>query len=61
MLVFILIITECQGCGYIVYDDLFQISDFIVENPGDVPVLIQILPLPLYPNPQTIIEMLSHR
>ncbi|XP_041357021.1 transmembrane protein 131-like isoform X2 [Gigantopelta aegis] len=36
-------------------------SDFIVENPGDVPVLIQILPLSLYPNPHTIIDLLSQR
>ncbi|XP_061164811.1 transmembrane protein 131-like isoform X1 [Saccostrea echinata] len=35
-----------------------SISDFIVENPGDIPVLIQILPLPLYPNPQTIADLL---
>ncbi|XP_052077045.1 transmembrane protein 131-like isoform X3 [Mytilus californianus] len=38
-----------------------SVSDFIVENPGNVPVLIQILPLSLYPNPQTIIELLSQR
>ncbi|KAL3880716.1 hypothetical protein ACJMK2_032934, partial [Sinanodonta woodiana] len=38
-----------------------SVTDFIVENPGDVPVLIQILPLPLYPNPQTVIDMLGRR
>lgn len=39
----------------------FQISDFIVENPGDIPVLIQILPLPLYPNPQIITDLLYRK
>ncbi|XP_048778429.1 transmembrane protein 131-like isoform X3 [Ostrea edulis] len=35
-----------------------SISDFIVENPGDIPILIQILPLPLYPNPQIISDVI---
>ncbi|KAK3100282.1 hypothetical protein FSP39_017460 [Pinctada imbricata] len=36
-----------------------SISDFIIENPGDVPVLIQILSLPLYPNPHSMIDLLQ--
>ncbi|XP_064610189.1 transmembrane protein 131-like isoform X2 [Liolophura sinensis] len=36
-----------------------SVSDFLVENPGDVPVLTQILPLSLYPNPQTVLDMMS--
>ncbi|XP_029658546.1 transmembrane protein 131 isoform X2 [Octopus sinensis] len=38
-----------------------SLSDFIVENPGDVPVLIQIFTLPVYPNPQTIVDLMSNR
>ncbi|XP_005095325.1 transmembrane protein 131 isoform X2 [Aplysia californica] len=37
------------------------VSDFIVENPGDEPVLVQVLPLSLYPNPHTILDLMSHR
>ncbi|KAL4230243.1 hypothetical protein ACF0H5_010629 [Mactra antiquata] len=32
--------------------------DLIVENTGDIPILVQILPLHLYPNPQTLIDLL---
>lgn len=39
----------------------FQVSDFVVENPADVPVVMQILPLPLYPHPQTALDMVSER
>ncbi|XP_070197652.1 transmembrane protein 131-like isoform X2 [Littorina saxatilis] len=35
-------------------------ADFIVENSADTPVLIQVLPLSLYPNPGTIIDLTSH-
>ncbi|XP_046566823.1 transmembrane protein 131-like, partial [Haliotis rubra] len=38
-----------------------SISDFIVENTGDLPVLMQILPLPLYPNPHTILDLLNYK
>ena len=38
---------------------LLQVSDFIVENSADTPVLIQVLPLSLYPNPGTIIDLTS--
>ncbi|KAL5012217.1 hypothetical protein ScPMuIL_010768 [Solemya velum] len=38
-----------------------SISDFIVENPGHDAVLIQILTLSLYPNPQTIIDMMGQK
>ncbi|XP_064637998.1 transmembrane protein 131-like isoform X2 [Lineus longissimus] len=34
-------------------------TEFYVENPGDVPVLVQVLPLSVYPNPQTIVDMVS--
>ena len=36
-------------------------GDFVVENPADVPMLMQLLPLSLYPNPQTIVDMLTPR
>lgn len=39
----------------------FQISDFVVENPGDEPILVQVLPLFLYPNSQTVIDLLGDR
>ncbi|XP_013418594.1 transmembrane protein 131-like isoform X2 [Lingula anatina] len=32
---------------------------FMVVNPSDVPVIIQVLPLSLYPNPQVLLDMLS--
>ncbi|XP_071088410.1 transmembrane protein 131-like isoform X1 [Haliotis cracherodii] len=38
-----------------------SVSDFIVENTGDLPVLMQILPLPLYPNPHTILDLLNYK
>ena len=38
---------------------MFQMAEFIVENPSDVPVLMQILPLSLYPSPQTIVDMVT--
>ncbi|GAB1597873.1 transmembrane protein 131-like isoform X1 [Argonauta hians] len=38
-----------------------SLSDFIVENPGDMPVVIQIFTLPVYPNPQTIVDLMSNR
>ncbi|KAK6172925.1 hypothetical protein SNE40_016488 [Patella caerulea] len=38
-----------------------SISDVIVENPGDFPVLVQILPLSLYPSPHTIIDLIGQR
>ena len=31
----------------------------MIENPSDVPLLIQVLPLSLYPNPQTLVDLLS--
>ncbi|XP_067136144.1 transmembrane protein 131 isoform X2 [Centruroides vittatus] len=37
------------------------IRDFTLENPSSLPVLIQIVPLALYPSPKTAIEMLSQR
>ncbi|XP_076446798.1 transmembrane protein 131-like isoform X2 [Babylonia areolata] len=36
------------------------VSDFIVENTADTPLLVQVLPLSLYPNPGTIIDLTSH-
>ncbi|GFN80733.1 transmembrane protein 131-like isoform x2 [Plakobranchus ocellatus] len=38
-----------------------SVSDFIVENSGDDPVLVQALPLSLYPSPHTILDLLSQR
>ncbi|XP_059172508.1 transmembrane protein 131-like isoform X2 [Physella acuta] len=38
-----------------------SVSDFIVENNGDEPVLVQILPLSYYPSPHTIIDLLTQR
>ena len=31
-----------------------------MENPGDLPVIMQLLPLPLYPSPQTVLDLLGH-
>ncbi|OWF37267.1 transmembrane protein 131-like isoform X2 [Mizuhopecten yessoensis] len=36
-------------------------ADFIVENPGTSPVLIQMIPLALYPNAQTLLDMMNWR
>ena len=38
-----------------------SVSDLILENPGNVPVLAQVLTLPVYPNPQTMLDMVVHR
>ncbi|ESO93808.1 hypothetical protein LOTGIDRAFT_228573 [Lottia gigantea] len=38
-----------------------SISDVIVENTGDYPVVIQVLPLSLYPSPHTILDLLTNR
>lgn len=38
-----------------------SVSDFIVENPGDEPVVVQVLPLSYYPSPHTILELLGQR
>ncbi|GFS24444.1 transmembrane protein 131-like isoform X4, partial [Elysia marginata] len=38
-----------------------SVSDFIIENPGDEPVLVQALPLSLYPNPHTVLDLMSPR
>ncbi|XP_053399004.1 transmembrane protein 131-like isoform X2 [Mercenaria mercenaria] len=35
--------------------------DLVVENNGDIPVIVQVLPLHLYPNPQTIINLLHDK
>ncbi|WAQ99558.1 TM131-like protein [Mya arenaria] len=34
--------------------------DILLENTGDIPVIVQVVPLHLYPNPQTIIDLLKH-
>ena len=34
----------------------FQVSEFTVENPSDVPVIAQIIPLHIYPNPQMMLD-----
>ena len=39
----------------------FQVDIHIIENPSDMPVLCQILALPFYPNPQTILDMVGKR
>ena len=36
-----------------------SITEFYLENPADVPVLMQIVPLSLYPNPQSLLDLLS--
>lgn len=40
---------------------LFQTLDVLIENTGDIPVIVQMLPLHLYPNPQTIVDLLKHK
>lgn len=39
----------------------FQEVEVLLENPADVPVYIQILPLALYPNPLAFAEKLLER
>ena len=31
----------------------------MIQNPSDVPLLIQVLPLSLYPSPQTLVDLMS--
>ncbi len=38
-----------------------QYSDFIVENPSDHMVIMQVVSLALYPNPQIIVDLLSDK
>jgi hypothetical protein len=37
----------------------FQIAEFVIENPADVPVVVQVLPLNVYPNVQTLLDMIT--
>ncbi|KAH9505685.1 hypothetical protein Btru_055497, partial [Bulinus truncatus] len=38
-----------------------SVSDFIVENMGDEPIVVQVLPLSFYPNPHTLLELMAAR
>lgn len=38
---------------------MLQVEYVMIENPSDVPLLIQMLPLSLYPSPQTLVDLLS--
>lgn len=37
----------------------FQLSEFVLENPADVPVVVQVLPLNVYPNVQTLLDTIT--
>ena len=39
----------------------FQMSDFIIENPSDTVIIMQVVTLALYPNPQIIVDLLSDK
>lgn len=36
-------------------------KDFALENPSSLPVLVQVVPLSLYPSPQAAVSALSHK
>jgi len=36
-----------------------QLSEFVLENPADVPVVVQVLPLNVYPNVQTLLDTIT--
>ncbi|GFS73636.1 transmembrane protein 131 [Nephila pilipes] len=38
-----------------------SVKDFTLENPSSLPVLVQVVPLSLYPNPTNIISILKER
>jgi hypothetical protein len=38
---------------------LLQVSEFVLENPADVPVVVQVLPLNVYPNVQTLLDTIT--
>jgi len=38
--------------------DLLQLSEFTLENPADVPAVMQLVPLSVYPNAQSLLDSL---
>ena len=40
-------------CGF---TDLLQLSEFTLENPADVPAVVQLVPLSVYPNAQSLLD-----
>lgn len=38
----------------------FQICEFVLENPTDIPVVVHVVPVALYPNAQTLIDTIGH-
>lgn len=38
-----------------------QVKDFTLENPSSLPLLVQVVPLSLYPNPINIINVLKEK
>ena len=45
---------------YVVFPVL-QTLDLILENNADTSVIVQIMPLHIYPNPQAIIDLMQNR
>ena len=40
-------------CGVV---DLLQLTEFTLENPADVPAVVQLVPLSMYPNVQSLLD-----
>ena len=37
---------------------LLQLSEFALENPADVPTVVQLVPLSIYPNAQSLLDVI---
>lgn len=38
---------------------MLQVSDFTLENPADVPAVVQMVPLSMYPNVQSLLDVIQ--
>lgn len=47
------ILTDCSF-----FVDLLQLSEFTLENPADVPAVVQLVPLSVYPNVQSLLDVI---
>jgi len=41
-----------------VFVGLLQLSEFVLENPADVPAVVQLVPLSVYPNAQSLLDII---
>ena len=48
-------LIETDWCGFV---DLLQLSEFTLENPADVPAVVQLVPLSVYPNVQSLLDII---